>query len=414
MLSFTNLKVATAHLTSRKKQAAIAILSVTFGVGMFIFMNSFIGGINQLQADLVFSNLAHIRIYNEVKATTPDYVPARAEQVVHLRNAKNIQYTEGIRDAQQLADLLQERGGFTQLTMQVNEAVSFKSGAVRRSGILSGVDVTREKQLFDMGKFIRQGSWEALNTSSNHIAIGSGLAKKLGVTLGSSILLTTTEGVSKNFTIVALLYTGNPAVDDNKAFVRRSAALQLLSKNQSYATDIQINIADFNKAESAAAALAPMVPSQYKIESWQQANEQLVAGNKLRDMIGTIVPIVLLIVAGFGIYNIMTMTVNEKIKEIAILKALGFGGRDVVEIFLAQAVFIGILGGIVGLGLGYLLSSLMAMMPFRMAAAEHIPIQFLPSTYASGFFIGFFITALAGYLPARKAAKVDPVQIIRG
>ncbi len=414
MLSFTNLKVAVAHLSSRKKQAAIAIMSVMFGVGMFIFMNSFIGGINQLQADLVFSNLAHIRIYNEVQATRPDFVPAKAQQVVHIRNPKNIQYTEGIRDAQQLVDLLQARGGFLNLTMQVNEAVSFKSGAVRRSGILSGVDVAREKQLFDMGKFIQQGSWEDLNTSSNHIAIGMGLAKKLGVSLGSSILLTTTEGVSKSFTIVALLYTGNPAVDDNKAFVRRTAALQLLSKHQSYATDIQINVADFNAAQSAAQALAPLVPSHYKIESWQQANEQLVAGNKLRDMIGTIVPIVLIIVAGFGIYNIMTMTVNEKIKEIAILKALGFGGRDVVEIFLTQAIFIGILGGLVGLGLGYLLSSMMAAMPFKMAAAEHIPIQFAFKTYMSGFFIGFFITMLAGYLPARKAAKVDPVQIIRG
>lgn len=412
MKTRTNVKIAIVHLTSRKKQAIVAILSVTFGVGMFIFMNSFIGGMNKLQADLVFSTVAHIHIFNEVNTDVPAIIPAAENQIVNVRNAKAIQYTEGIKNADVILQAIQDNPNFTAITTQANTSATFKNGSVKLGGMLSGVDVENENNLFDMKKYIVEGNWDDLAYSNNHIIIGVGMAKKLSLSVGSNITVITAENISKNFKIVGLVFTGMPAVDDTKGFIRKASALQLSSKNSSYASDIQINVTDFEKATEVSNQLKNLVP--YKVESWQEANSQLVSANTLRNLIATIVPLVLIIVAGFGIYNIMTMTVNEKIKEIAILKALGFGGKDVIEIFLLQAVLIGLLGGITGMMLGFTVSSMMARLPFKIASSDHLIILFEQKTYIKAFLIGLVITTIAGYLPAKKAADVDPVQIIRG
>jgi lipoprotein-releasing system permease protein len=110
----------------------------------------------------------------------------------------------------------------------------------------------------------------------------------------------------------------------------------------------------------------------------------------------------------------MNMTVSEKIKEIAILKALGFGGNDVIQIFLTQAIVIGLLGGIFGVALGYGIATIVSNVPFKMPGSETMPMVFKLSDYLTAFGFGFIITILAGYFPAKKAADVDPVSIIRG
>ena len=184
----------------------------------------------------------------------------------------------------------------------------------------------------------------------------------------------------------------------------------MASKNKSYASDIQINVSDYNAAETIANSLKNI---PYKVESWQQSYSQLVAANDLRNIIAMAVSIVILIVASFGIYNIMNMTVNEKMKEIAILKALGFDSKDIVQIFLTQSIFIGFLGGLVGVLFGYIIALAISDVPFAMPGINTLPMLFRLWDYLTAFFFGLVLTILAGYLPAKKASKVDPVAIIR-
>lgn len=125
----------------------------------------------------------------------------------------------------------------------------------------------------------------------------------------------------------------------------------------------------------------------------------------------------LLVVAGFGIYNIMNMTIYNKMRDIAILKATGFAGSDIKGIFMTQSVIIGLLGGSLGLIFGYIFSYLTSKAPFdggEVLSIDTFPVNMDYRFYLLGMVFGVITTALAAYFPSRKASKIDPVNILRG
>jgi lipoprotein-releasing system permease protein len=256
-----------------------------------------------------------------------------------------------------------------------------------------------------------EGNWETLDYRNDGIILGIGLANKLGVGLNENISLSTSDGITKNYEVIGLIEFTIANIDDRKGFMRISSVRQLLSKNLSYVSDIQVNIRDYSNAREVAQTLKPV--TSYKVEAWQEASGQLEVGSELRDVIAISVSIAILIVAGFGIYNIMNMTVNEKLKEIAILKAMGFEGFDIVQIFLTQSIIIGILGGISGILFGFIISVIIDHTPFNLAVLDTYPIAYNASDYLMSFMFGFITTFTAGYLPAKKASNVDPIKIIR-
>lgn len=413
MIRSTNNKIAFVHLTSRVKQSVISILSVTFGVSMYVAMNSFMTGVNDIQTALAFSTLAHIRIYNDVPADNTNLISRTIfkNTIVNIRNPKRIQYTDGIKNSTRIIRMLEDYPQIVAITPQLNINVFFRNGAIKINGSLSGVDVDGEDKLFKTSEYVVEGKWQDLKHRANGIILGKGLAEKLGVKMDDNISVTTADGINKICKIVGIIEFTIASVDNRKAFIRISSARQLKSENLGYVSDIQVNITDYTDARRIAQKLNYIIP--YTVEPWQIASGQLEVASELRDIIALAVSLAILIVAGFGIYNIMNMTVNEKMREIAILKAMGFAGRDVVEIFLIQSIIIGIVGGLVGMLSGYGISAIIDNTPFQIATLDTYPITYRSSDYFMSFVFGFITTFIAGYLPAKKASRVDPIEIIR-
>ena len=410
----TNQKIAKVHLTSRFRQLLVAILSVSFGISMYIAMNSFMAGVNNIQTEITFTSMSHIKIFNDLSENITPILPKPKDRntILMVNNARNIQYTQGIKNADiiktKLLNMLEIKG----IALQLNENVFIRNGVSKTSASLSGIETVNENDLFETEKYIIEGDLSELDKRSDGIILGVGLAQKIGVKTGNTISITTSEDVSKTFKVIGLIESGNKGADKTRALISIQTARQLFSKNKSYATDVLVNTYDYNNARAVAEKVIKL--TDYKVESWQEGNGQLVSSSLLRDILAIAVSLTILIVAGFGIYNIMNMTVNEKIKEIAILKAIGFNGKDVIEIFLTQSVAIGLIGGLVGLFLGNIIVQMLDIVPFTIASHNTLPVEYNIKDYILAFSFGTIITLIAGYIPSRKASKVDPVEILRG
>lgn len=298
---------------------------------------------------------------------------------------------------------------------RITSPVFFNDGSVDITGVINGIDVLAEINLFHFKDYITSGSATDINNISNSIVLGKPLAEKLLVNIGDVVQVTTANGERFPLKVVGYFQSGLQDFDKMQSYTSLATAQKLMGKPGDYVTDFLVKLKNLNKA--------PVVAKEYArlfgidAEDIQTANSQFETGSFIRTLISYTVGITLLIVAGFGIYNILNMMIYEKMDSIAILKATGFAGRDVNRIFLVIAESIGFFGGIVGLIFGFILSSVIHQIPFNTAALPTIktfPINYNPVFYVIGFTFSLITTYFAGFFPARKASRMDPVIIIRG
>jgi lipoprotein-releasing system permease protein len=409
-----NTEIAFTYLVSRRRQTIVAALGVTFGISMFIFMNSLISGTNEWSEKIMLSSTPHLRLYNDYKMSDNLMLNryAGSSTINLISNPKFVNNSNHISNPDALIQLLKKRKDITALSKQVSTNVIYSNNNVEENGNVFGVNILEQDKMFDISSTIISGYVQSLANNPNGIIIGIGLSKKLNVQTGGHITLTTAGGSFKKLEVVAVFSTTIKGVDDTKSYANIPVVQQLLHKDRSYITDIYINIHDYNNTAAVAKSLA--VQTGYALETWQSTNEQSLAGKKIRDIIANSVVITILIVAGFGIYNILNMVIYEKIKEIAILKATGFQSTHVIGIFIRQALFIGLIGASLGLLLGWLISFTVSKTYIGLGNVTYLPVSFHAKHYIQGGVFGIVTAFFAGYIPAVKASKVDPVQIIRG
>lgn len=409
-------QIARTHLLAKKRQTLVAMLGVTFGIAMFITMISFMQGVNQFLEDSALDASPHIRMYNEVNTQRPsliDELRPGGFNVVYHQKPRNEQAR--LKNGFILADRIEKEPGVLGVSPQVATQAFYNNGPIQLSGTISGVNVDRENRLYRLTDRLKSGSLNALKTNPDGLIMGNVLARKLNVQTGDKVSVTTPAGSTRILRIVGTFGFGIGTVDNTKSYANLATVQEMLAKDPSYVTDIHIKMNDPMQAIPFGKQLRSTY--HYYTEDWATANTAILAGEKIRGTLTYVVSITLLIVAGFGIYNIMNMTVINKIKDIAILKATGFDGSDIVAVFLLQAVFIGFSGGVLGLAIGFGLSYLLSITPFDAGdflSLKTFPVIFAVKYYAMGLFFGVVTTILAGYFPSKKASKVDPVAILRG
>lgn len=413
-------KIAQTHLVERKKQSIIAALGVTFGIGTYIILMSFMTGLNGLLDGLILNRTPHIRIFNEVEASKIQPIemaePFQDSNTVHVvDNIKPRKAQASIRNNQGIQLALKKDERVKGITPLVSARVFYQSGTVLLNGNLMGINAIEQERLFNFNQYVVGGSPEDLENNKNGIILGAGVAKKLRLKVGDYVPLITPNGESIRLKIVAFFQSGLAEVDNIQSYANIKTSQMAASEGPSYITDLYIKLKDINDA----VPMTSEISESFGVHAVDinTANAQFETGTSIRNLISYAVSITLLIVAGFGIYNILNMLIYEKMNDIAILKAMGFSGGDVKRIFIYQALLIGIIGGSVGLLMGYSVSVLISKAPFETEALPTVktfPVNFELAFYIGGSIFAVVTTFFAGYLPARKASKIDPVEIIRG
>jgi lipoprotein-releasing system permease protein len=405
-------------LLARLKQTIVAAVGVTFSITMFVTLLSFMSGLNDLLDGLIINRTAHIRLYNEIKPSDLQPVNlASPFKSYHnfISSVKPKKERLQIYNNAVIMDFLKADQRVSGIAPKITTQVFYNVGSIDLAGVINGIDVEAENKLFLFQDYVTDGNYIDLKNTPNSIILGKGLAAKILANIGDIIQITTAKGERMQLKVVGYFQSGLQDIDNAHSYASINSTQKLLGESGTYVTDIQIKLKDI--------ALAPELAKEYQklfnldAIDIQTANSQFETGSSVRTLISYSVGITLLIVAGFGIYNILNMMIYEKMDSIAILKATGFSGKDVNRIFIGIALTIGIFGGILGLILGFGLSVAIDHIPFNTAALPTIktyPINYNPRFYMIGAIFSIVTTYFAGYFPSRKASKIDPVIIIRG
>jgi lipoprotein-releasing system permease protein len=410
--------IAKALLLARWRQTMVAAIGVTFGIAMFIALQSFMTGLNKLLDGLILNRTPDVRLYQEIKPSKWQPVngsPLYKNNYNFISSPKSANARLEIYNSGPIMQSLSKDERVRGFAPRISTQVFFNNGNIDINGLINGIDVQKESLLYSFNDYVVAGKAADLKNVANSIIMGKGLAERMIVNIGDVVSITTAKGDQYSLKMVGIFQSGINDIDQVQSYASLSTTQKILGKPGDYITDINIKLKDLNIAPAVAKEYAQLYSTD--AEDIQTANAQFETGSRVRTIISYSVGITLLIVAGFGIYNILNMMIYEKMDSIAILKATGFSGSDVKKIFLVISLGIGLSGGLLGLFFGYILSSGINHIPFNTSALPTVktyPINYNPLFYVIGILFSLITTYLAGMFPALKASKVDPVIIIRG
>ena len=409
--------IAIRYFLSHKRQSLVCILGVTISVTMFLVMTSMMEGLTDKFIIETVEASGHITIKDEPRETRTLILEKAYKDPNALLAITGVKPRETIKKIQNAAGLLatlDRLPGVVDATPVVNGSAIATYGTKTVNINIMGVEPERQTRVTTIAKDMVAGSFSRLRTSADGVILGRGIADVLGAEVDDTISLSSSTGGHTTSRVVGIFQTGVTPVDYSRGYMLLNSAQTLLDK-KNVINEIVIRTDDYMKAEPLAKQIEGI--SGYRTESWQEASANFLKIFKVQKVITYIITASLLIVAAFGVLNILIMSVLERVNDIAILKSFGLSRGDVTMIYLFQGLVIGLIGATSGLLAGKLAIEGLRKLPIKMEGlvkVEGLIMSEHAFNYWTGFIAAILITLFAAVYPARRAAKYDPVEVIRG
>jgi lipoprotein-releasing system permease protein len=405
------LAIAWTHITFRARQTLVAIAGVMTGVGFSIMMAALMqGSQNDFIATLVDA-LPHISVTDELREPTPQ--PANVVyDAAEIHGLTPEVRRPGIKNP--MATIASLQGwvpGAITASVQSKAVLRFAGRDLTVSVI--GIDPRTEADVSNLATHMRVGTLSSLYRASNAILLGDRLANKIGTRHNSNITLVSAQGVTMTATVAGTFHSGFRVTDETTAYVLLRTA-QTLENQIGIVNEIRVRTSEPMDARLISERIGEQ--TGYKSISWQEAQEDLLNAINIRNVLMYTIVGAILLVASFGTYNIISTITYEKARDIAIMKSLGLTERTVRGIFVLEAQIIGLAGAGLGFALGYALCRALGAVEIKnpFLDADHLPLTYSVWHYAIAAGVALASSFAAGYAPARKAARLHPVDIIRG
>lgn len=404
------------HLLARKKQSALIFFGITIGTAAYVAISGMMLGFQNYMLEQLVNNEAHIRISAREDVLTADELSA-------FPYARHVFWRippSGRKDSSRIDHPL---GWFSKLdrdpevaaySPQVVSQVIFSRAKVTRTGRVIGSQYERQIRVTNIERYMKEGSFKDLGSSGNRLIIGSKLMEDLGTRNSETLLVSTGNEAPQPFKIVGVFETGIRNIDESVAFISLIDA-QKIRGRPSEITDIAVRLFDPQKAQAKSDEWK--FGTHDKVLGWQESSASILSVFKTQDIVRNSMTISIIIVASFGIYNILSILVNQKKRDIAILSSMGYTPRDIVWLFLNQGVILGVVGGLIGLIIGYGICHFMSTIEIAAGRisgpGNKMIISFESMIYVKAFAIAFFSAVFSSIIPAREAGKMEPIEIIR-
>ncbi|HUI08019.1 MAG TPA: ABC transporter permease [Verrucomicrobiae bacterium] len=408
------LYIALRFIGHRKKAIILSLGGIILGVAFFICTQAQTQGFEQFYIRTVLGTTGSILVQDRFQARYSGIVQPPGGGTVIVQDQQPRKYYEGITDADEVMRAIREFSNVVACAPVLEGSVSLETDFLSEVFRLQGIDLDAQLQATDLRQYMIAGDLGDFREKSSGLLLGSLLAQKLRVQVGNTVTIRGPSGEPRSFEVCGIFRTGDNLIDEKRGFIHLRVAQSLLGK-PSEVSFIIVKLRDPGRAPQLAAHLEQLL--QHRSRSWQEREHGNLQIFKAIRYSAAITVSTIIVLAGFGIFNILTLMVLEKVREIAILRSMGYRRADISAIFLWQGLLVAVIGSVVGCLLGALLTWGVSRIPIRMRgffATEHFLVSWNWHHYVAAVAIAFVGVFLASYFPARRAAKLAPVDVLRG
>lgn len=402
--------IAVRFLTHRKRALLLSLSGVVFGVAFFICTQAQTQGFAKFFIDSTLGSNGALTLRSPFQPRGNSIVPTK----VSKGNVPRRQYFEGVRNPTEIMRISRQFSNVVSCSPILRGTLNARSGFENATVEIFGIDPALHLQTTNLANQIVDGDLTDFRNKPTSVIIGTRLAEILNASVGDTVQLLSPGATYRRFAVVAIARSGVGQIDSTRVYCHARLAQALLGKPYS-ASMIIYKLRDPDRAPALAGHFEALF--QHSSTSWQdreEANLQLFL--TLRVSAAVTVSLIILL-AGFGIFNVLTMSVLSKVKEIAILRSMGYRRRDISAIFLWQGAMVAVAGSVLGCLLGALLTWSVSHIPIRVRGllyADHFLVTWNWSHYFWATVLALIAVFIASYVPARRAASLPPVVTLRG
>lgn len=395
--------VALRYLREGRVQTVLILSGVTAGVAVIVFLTHLITQLQEAIIERTLGSQAHIVIRPPEEVALRSRSPADTAAIVQPR-------AQRLRSVDQWEAIVRLAGA-TPGVVAVSPVVSGAGFAIRgtasRAIALVGADAERYRRIVRMDEYIVRGRFE---TSGTNGVIGVELARDLGVTLGDRIRVVTPEGRDEQVTIVGLFDIGNRDLNRRWVFVTIRLAQSLLDLAGGV-SNIDLSVDEIFAADRIARRL--QAQTGLTADSWMTTNAQLLSALQNQSVSNGLIRGFVIAIVAVGIASVLVVSVVQKQREIGILRAMGASPPRIMLVFLVQGGVYGLLGSVLGVALSVGLLHFFSRVYRNADGTPLFTVELNTTIMFSACAIALLVGLLSAVLPARRAARMDPVQAIR-
>jgi lipoprotein-releasing system permease protein len=404
------LYIALRFATHRKRALLLSMVGVVFGVGIFICTQAQTQGFAQFFINSTIGSNGALVLRSRFQ---PRYegmvVSAKATSAPAHRNV-----FEGITNVSEIMRVSRQFSNVVACSPVLRGTISARAGFETTTADLFGIDPAPHLRTTDLAKQIVDGRFDDFRNNTTSVIVGHRLADFLEVIPGDTIQLLSPGGEYWRFTVAAIARSGVNTIDTSRVYAHARVAQRLLKKPYE-ASMIIYKLRDPDRAPALASHFENLF--QHGAQSWQEREEgNLQIFSTLRISAAITVSLIILL-AGFGIFNVLTMSVLSKVREIAILRSMGYRRIDISAIFLWQGALIAGVGSLLGCILGALLTWGISHVPIHIRGllyTNHFLVVWDWRHYLWATLLAIVAVFIASYVPAHRAARLQPVDTLRG
>jgi lipoprotein-releasing system permease protein len=342
-----------------------------------------------------------------------------------------------LRDYEKLVEQVRQVNGVVAASPSIYGQVMLTSGPRVSGVVVRGVDPDRVNQVVDIERYIKEGNLQNLKQPQPvqtggrtvllpGVIIGIRLANQLGVFPGSPVQVVSPLGSPtaigvipkvRRFVVVGIFDSGMSEIDSTLIYMNLAEAQKFFELGDAV-TNIEIRVQDVYRAQNVAQDIQRRVGFPYLTEDWSRLWPNLFSALKLEKTVYFLVLLLMVLIGAFNIISTLIMVVMEKRKDIAILQSMGATRESIRRIFLIKGCVIGVVGTLLGVLLGLAISFLIQEyrfieLPKDVFLISTVPVRIYMSNFTLVALASLLVCLVASIYPARQAAKLDPVEIIR-